>query len=125
MLICGNLCPNYVIAPKIQDMIYFVPTIVVLLIQAYLLFSWWKARKNNEKNEGKLIFWGFLVGQIYLLWELLVAKQIGTYFPDSPEQQMLRFACGGAPGGLFVIIGLFYISFAAFGVRKGGQNEGK
>jgi hypothetical protein len=106
-------------------MIYFVPTIIVLFIQTYLLVSWWKARKNSEKNEGKLIFWGFLVGQIYLLWELLVVKQTGTPLPDSPQQAMLmlRLACGGAPGGLFVIIGLFYISFAAFGVRKGGEAE--
>ena len=106
-------------------MIYFVPTIIVLLIQAYLLISWWKARKNSEKNESKLVFWGFLVGQIYLLWELLLVKQGGTPLPSSPEQGMLmlRLACGGAPGGLFVIIGLFYISFAAFGVKKVGQND--
>lgn len=103
-------------------MIYFVPTVIVLLIQAYLLISWWKARKNKEKNEGKFIFWGFLVGQIYLIWELLLVKQSGTPLPNSPEQGMLmlRLACGGAPGGLFVIIGLFYLSFAAFGGRKSG-----
>ena len=107
-------------------MIYFVPTVIVLIIQTFLLVSWWKARKNKAKNEGKLIFWGFLVGQIYLLWELLLVQQTGTPLPGSPEQErlMLRLACGGAPGGLFVIIGLFYISFAAFGVRKVGQNEG-
>ena len=106
-------------------MIYFVPTIIVLLIQAYLLISWWKARKNNGENEGKLIFWGFLVGQIYLIWELLLVKQSGTPLPGSTEQEMLmlRLACGGAPGGLFVIIGLFYISFAAFGVRKVGRDD--
>ncbi len=110
-----------------QDMIYFVPTIIVLCIQVYLLLSWWKARKNGEENEGKLIFWGFLVGQIYLLWEVLLVKQTGTPVPDSTEQAMLmlRLACGGAPGGLFVIIGLFYLSFAAFGVRKGGQTNDK
>ncbi len=98
---------------------------VVLLIQAYLLISWWNARKDSGKNEGKLIFWGFLVGQIYLFWEFLVVKQIGTSLPGSPEQEllMLRLACGGAPGGLFVILGLFYISFAAFGVRKAGQDD--
>ena len=108
-----------------QAMIYFVPTIIVLLIQAYLLVSWWKARKNNAENEGKLIFWGFLVGQLYLIWELLVMKQSGTPLPGSPEQGMLmlRLAGGGAPGGLFVIIGLFYLSFAAFGVRKAGQDD--
>jgi hypothetical protein len=106
-------------------MIYFAPTIIVLFIQAYLLASWWKARKNNEKNEGKLIFWGFLVGQIYLIWEVLLVTQNGTPVPGSPEQGMLmlRLACGGAPGGLFVIIGLFYLSFASFGVRKVGQND--
>lgn len=106
-------------------MIYLVPTTIVLLIQAYLFISWWKARKNSEKNEGKLIFWGFLVGQIYLLWELLLVKQTGTPLQGSPEQAMLmlRLAFGGAPGGLFVIIGLFYISFAAFGVRKGRQTD--
>ena len=105
-------------------MIYFVPTIFVLLIQAYLLISWWQARKNKAKNEGKLIFWGFLVGQIYLLWEVFLVQQTGQPLPDSSEQQMamLRLACGGAPGGLFVIIGLFYLSFAAFGAGKGRQN---
>ncbi|MAU01559.1 MAG: hypothetical protein CL608_30850 [Anaerolineaceae bacterium] len=110
-----------------QDMIYFVPTIIVLFIQTYLLISWWKARKYKVKNEGELIFWGFLVGQIYLLWEVFLVQQTGQPPPDSLEQQLsiLRFACGGAPGGLFVIIGLFYISFAAFGVRKDGQNEDK
>lgn len=108
-----------------QAMIYFVPTIIVLLIQAYLLVSWWKARKNNAENEGKLIFWGFLVGQLYLIWELLLVKQSGTPLPDSAEQGMLmlRLACGGAPGGLFVIIGLFYLSFAAFGGRKAGPDD--
>ena len=105
-------------------MIYFAPTIFVLLIQAYLLISWWQARKNKAKNEGKLIFWGFLVGQIYLLWEVFLVQQTGQPLPDSSEQQMamLRLACGGAPGGLFVIIGLFYLSFAAFGAGKGRQN---
>ncbi|MCB8949149.1 MAG: hypothetical protein H6653_14140 [Ardenticatenaceae bacterium] len=54
-----------------------------------------------------------------------MVQQTGQPLPDSPEQQMaiLRLACGGAPGGLFVIIGLFYISFAAFGVKKVGQSE--
>jgi hypothetical protein len=106
-------------------MIYFVPTIIVLFIQAYLLVSWWKARKSSERSEGKLIFWGFLVGQIYLIWELLVVQQTGTPLPGSPEQEMLmlRMVCGGGPGGLFVIIGLFYISFASFGVKKGGETE--
>lgn len=106
-------------------MIYFVPSIIVLFIQIYLLISWWKARKNKAKNEGKLIFWGFLVGQIYLLWEVFLVQQTGQSPPDSLEQEMLmlRFACGGAPGGLFVIIGLFYISFAAFGVKKVGPND--
>ena len=103
-------------------MIYFAPTIFVLLIQAYLLISWWQARKNKAKNEGKLIFWGFLVGQIYLLWEVFLVQQTGQPLPDSSEQQMamLRLACGGAPGGLFVIIGLFYLSSAAFGGKKAG-----
>ena len=106
-------------------MIYFVPTVIVLIIQTFLLVSWWKARKNKAKNEGKLIFWGFLVGQIYLLWEVFLVQQTGQPLPDSPEQQMamLRLACGGAPGGLFVIIGLFYLSFAAYGVKKVGQSE--
>ena len=110
-----------------QDMSYFVPAIIVFFIQTYLLISWWKARKNKAKNEGKLIFWGFLVGQIYLLWEVFLVQQTGQPPPDSLEQQlsMLRFACGGTLGGLFVIIGLFYISFAAYGARKVGQNEDK
>ncbi|WP_420628961.1 hypothetical protein [Candidatus Leptofilum sp.] len=108
-------------------MIYFIPTIIILLIQTYLLISWWNARKKKDGNEGKLIFWGFLVGQIYLIWEVLLVQQTGQPLPDSPEQQMLmlRLACGGAPGGLFVIIGLFYISFTAFGVRKVNRSDDK
>ena len=106
-------------------MIYFVPTIIVLLIQTYLFISWRNGRKNKDGKEGKLIFWGFLVGQIYLIWELLLVKQTGTPLQGSPEQEMLmlRLACGGAPGGLFVIIGLFYLSFAIFGARKVGQDD--
>ncbi len=105
-------------------MIYFIPTIIVLLIQIYLLLSWWRARKNKVGKEGKFILWGFLLGQIYLLWEVWLVQQTGQPAPGSPEEQMsmLRFACGGTPGGLFVIIGLFYLSFASFKVEK-KQND--
>ena len=103
----------------------YIPTIIVLIIQTYLLFSWWRARKNKGGKEGKFILWGFLLGQIYLLWEVWLVQQTGQPAPGSPEEQMamLRFACGGTPGGLFVIIGLFYLSFSSYGVSKEGQND--
>jgi hypothetical protein len=97
-----------------QDMIYFIPTIIVLLIQIYLLLSWWKSRKKMDGKERLICFLGFLLGQIYLIWEVILVKQTGKPLPGSPQQNMLmlRLALGGAPGGLFVMIGLFYISFA-------------
>ena len=64
-----------------------------------------------------ICFLGFLVGQIYLIWEVMLVKQTGKPLSDSPEQKMLmlRLMFGGAPGGIFVILGLFYLSFANFG----------
>lgn len=95
-------------------MIYIVPTIIVFLIQVFLLLSWWNARQKKSGQEKRICFAGFLLGQLYLLWELFLVKQTGTPAPGSPEQKMLmaRLLLGGAPGGLFVILGLFYLSFA-------------
>ena len=47
----------------------------------------------------------------------MLVGQTGKPLPDSPEQKMLmiRLMFGGAPGGLFVILGLFYLSFANYG----------
>ena len=107
-------------------MIYFIPTIIVLFIQLYLLVSWWRSRKKGDGKERMICLWGFLVGQIYLLWEVFLVKQTGKPLPDSPEQNMLmlRLLLGGSLGGLFVIFGLFYISFAHYGQLKGlGQKD--
>ena len=97
-------------------MIYFIPTIIILLVQIFLLMSWWKSRKKID-GKGKMIcFLGFLLGQIYLIWEVFLVKQTGKPLSNSPEQKMLmvRLVFGGAPGGLFVILGLFYLSFANY-----------
>ena len=107
-------------------MIYFIPTIIVILVQAYLLLSWWKSRQKKDGKERMICFWGFLLGQLYLIWEVLLVQQTGTPLPDSPEKNMLmaRIACGGAPGGLFALIGLFYVSFAHYRqLQKLGQED--
>jgi len=97
-------------------MIYFIPTIIVIFIQVYLLLSWWKSRKRMDGKEKMICFLGFLLGQVYLIWEVLLVNQTGKPLPNSPQQKMLmaRLALGGAPGGFFVILGLFYLSFANY-----------
>lgn len=108
-------------------MIYFLPMMIVLFVQLYLLWSWWQSRKKRDGKERMICFWGFLVGQLYLLWEVFLVKQTGKPLPGSPEQNMLmlRLALGGAPGGLFVIFGLFYVSFAHYGLSKEFNQEDK
>lgn len=101
-------------------MIYFIPTIITFLIQVYLLLSWWKSHRKKDGKEKMICFWGFLLGQIYLMWEVLLVKQTGKPLPDSPQQKMLmlRLILGGALGGLFVIMGLFYVSFTNYSQLK-------
>ena len=101
-------------------MIYFIPTIIVVAIELYLLVSWLKHPKKAEKKAMMLCFWGFLLGQLYIQWELLVVAQTGSPLPGTTEHGMLmlRIGLGGFLGGLFTIIGLFYVSFAAFGQLK-------
>ena len=101
-------------------MINFIPTAIICLIQIYLLLSWWKSRKKGDGNEKMICLLGFLLGQIYLIWEVFLVKQTGKPLSNSPEQKMLmvRLVFGGAPGGLFVILGLFYLSFANYGQLK-------
>lgn len=68
-----------------------------------------------------LCLWGFLLGQAYLLWEVFLVSQTGTPLPGSTEQNMLmlRLALGGTIGGLFTIIGLFYLAFYRAARRPG------
>ena len=101
-------------------MIYFIPTVIFVIIELYLLVSWLRYPKKAEKKAMMLCFWGFLLGQIYIQWELFLVGQIGQPLPGSTEQNMfmLRIGLGGFLGGLFTIIGLFYASFAAFGILK-------
>ena len=112
---------------KNQDMIYFIPTIIVLLLQIYLLLSWWKSRKKMDGKDKMICFLGFLLGQIYLIWEVFLVKQTGKPLPGSPQQNMLmlRLVLGGALGGLFVIMGLFYLSFANYGQTKNLEQKDK
>ncbi|MCP5100299.1 MAG: hypothetical protein GY943_32510 [Chloroflexi bacterium] len=98
----------------------FMPATLVFLIQIYLLISWLKSRQKKDGKEKRICFWGFLFGQIYLLLEVLLVNQTGKPLPGSPEQKMLmgRLLLGGSMGGLFTILGLFYLSFASFSRQK-------
>ena len=98
-------------------MSYFIPTIIVFVIQSYLFLSWWQSRRKKDGRDKIICFWGFLLGQLYLIWEVLLVEQTGQPLPDSPEQNMLmlRIVLGGFWGGLFTLFGLFYLSFASFG----------
>ncbi|MGB3493605.1 MAG: hypothetical protein WBA57_12810 [Elainellaceae cyanobacterium] len=95
---------------------YFVPALIVFLIQFYLLLSWFRSFRKKDGKEKILCFFGFLLGQIYLLWEIVVVKQTGKPLPGSIEQKELmgRFLLGGTIGGVFTILGLFYLSFWHF-----------
>lgn len=108
-------------------MIYFVPAISVFLIQVYLFVSWWKSRKRMDGKEKRFILFGFLLGQIFFIWEVLLVEQTGKPLPGSPEQNMLmvRLLLGGSLGGLFVIIGLFYLSLSAYGQSKNLDHRDK
>lgn len=108
-------------------MIYYIPALIVFLIELYLLLSWLKHPQKSERKAKMLCFWGFLLGQIYLLWEVILIKQTGSPLPGSTEQKMLmvRLVLGGALGGLFTIIGLFYVSFASYGRLKTPEQENK
>jgi len=70
-----------------------------------------------DGKEKIYVLLGFLLGQVYIMWEVLLVKQTGKPLPNSPEQAalMARLLLGGSLGGLFVIIGLFYLSFSAYG----------
>lgn len=98
-------------------MIYFIPALIVFLIELYLFVAWLRYPRKSERKAMKICLWGFLLGQLYLLWEVMLVKQTGTPLPGSTEQKMsmLRFVLGGTMGGLFTIIGLFYMSFAHYG----------
>ena len=106
---------------------YFIPAIIVFLMQCYLLLSWWKSRQKMDGKEKMFCFLGFLLGQIYLLWEVVLVKQTGKPLPGSAEQKalMVRLLLGGSMGGLFTIFGLFYLSFASLGQSKSLEQTDK
>ncbi len=103
-----------------------VLTLLVFVIQSYLLWSWFQSRRRKDGRERKICFWGFLLGELYLLWEVFLVKQTGKPLPGSPEQKMLmlRLVLGASIGGLFTIFGLFYLSFAAYKpLMRSGRQE--
>lgn len=108
-------------------MIYFIPALIVFLIELYLLVSWLKYPQKTARKAKLICFWGFLSGQIYLLWEVILVKHTGKPVPGSPEQKMLilRLALGATIGGLFTILGLFYVSFAHYGLLKTPEQKDK
>lgn len=101
-------------------MIEFIPAAVVFLVEVVLLVLWLRSRKRQDGKERWLCFYGFLLGQAYLLWEVWQVSQTGKPLPGSIEQKMLmgRLMLGASLGGLFTIIGLFYLSFAGFKNRS-------
>lgn len=98
----------------------FAPALLVFALEIYLLFAWWKSRRRKDGREKILCFWGFLLGQLYILWEVALVSRTGQPMPGSPEQGLLmgRLLLSGSIGGLFTIIGLFYLSF---GSLSGGK----
>ena len=105
-------------------MAYYLPATLVFLIHASLLFAWFRAFRHNESRAKSICFWGFIIGQLYLLWEVFLVKQTGKPVPGSQEQMLLmgRLLLGGSLGGLFAVIGLFYLSFATH--RQPKQTDG-
>lgn len=105
--------------------LFFVLSVPAFVVQLVLLFRWLKARKNKTGEDLKICVMGFLVGQAYLLVEVLAVKVTGKPVAGSPEQQMLmlRLGLGGFLGGLFTVFGLFYGSFAFFGWLKSRANQ--
>lgn len=101
-------------------MIEFIPATLIFLIEVVILLLWFKSRRDKDGKERKLCFYGFLLGQAYLLWEVWNVSQTGKPLPGSVEQKMLmgRVVLGASMGGLFTIIGLFYLSFANFPEHK-------
>ena len=97
-----------------------IPALIIFLIEIVILLLWFKSRRDNDGKEKWLCFYGFLLGQVYLLWEVWNISQTGKPLPGTPEQKILmgRIALGASMGGLFTIIGLFYLSFAMFPKRK-------
>lgn len=96
-----------------------VPTLI-FWVKVVLLVFWFKSRQRKDGKERLLCFIGFLLGQASLWWEVWQVKQTGQLLPGSVEQKMLmgRIALGASLGGVFTIIGLFYISFAKLPKRQ-------
>jgi hypothetical protein len=94
----------------------FIPATIVFLIEVILLVLWFKSRQDKDVKARWLCFYGFLLGQLYLLWEVWYVGQTGKPLPGSMEQKMLmgRVVLGTSIGGLFTIIGLFYLGAATF-----------
>jgi len=101
-------------------MIEFIPAICVFLVEVVLLVLWFRSRRKQDGKERWLCFYGFLLGQVYLLWEVWLVGQTGKPAAGSVEQNMLmgRLMLGASLGGLFTIMGLFYLSFAVIGKRQ-------
>ena len=92
-------------------MIELILSVLILLIEAYLLFLWFRSRRNQDGRDGRICLYGFLVGQIYILWETILVGNTGLV---EKRMFMARFVLGGMPGGLFTVMGLFYV----FGVFR-------
>jgi uncharacterized membrane protein YqaE (UPF0057 family) len=109
-------------------MAYFVPAIAVFLVQVCLLLAWFRSLRKKDGQDKTLCLLGFLLGQLYWLWEVALVKQTGKPLPGSPEQAALmgRLLLGGSMGGVFTTLGLFYLSFRSFGfLKKTNKNNKK
>jgi hypothetical protein len=103
-----------------QTLTQLTPAQIIFLIEVIILILWLKSRRKKDGKDMKLCFYGFLLGQIYLLWEVWNISQTGKPLPGSVEQKMLmgRIVLGASMGGLFTIIELFYLSFARVAKKK-------
>jgi hypothetical protein len=101
-------------------MIELIPALLIFVIEVILLLQWNKSRKSKDGKEVKICFYGFLLGQLYLLCEVWYVSQTGKPLAGSEDQKMLmgRLVLGTSLGGIFTIIGLFYLSFALFTKNK-------
>ncbi len=93
-------------------MIEFIPSVLVFSVEIYLLILWVQSRRNQDGKDGMICLYGFLIGQIYILWETILVSKTGPPPPGSAEKNMFmaRFVLGGFLGGIFTIMGLFYLS---------------
>jgi len=102
-------------------LIEFIPSALVFLVEVYLLILWFRSRRNRDGKDARICLYGFLAGQIYILWETILVGRVGQAPPGSVEKRMFvaRFLLGGFLGGIFTFMGLLYV----FGIFRRSKSE--